>query len=195
MENKIKIVGFVGKIGSGKTTVARYMYEKYGYTVLRFADALKSMLVFGLGISPDNVYGNNKSEPCEELCGNTVRHAMITLGTEWGRNLIHPDIWVVSVENKLKKEIKYSARRFFVIDDVRFLNEANWLMRTKHTYYDGCGFAPNVKLIRIVRDTDKVGIVHQSETEQDNIIVDSTLHNTDTLENLYVKVDKIVSDF
>ena len=50
--------------------------------------------------------------------GRTPRYAMQTLGTEWGRDLISPNIWVNIVKHDILK-IKGDV----VIDDCRFPNE------------------------------------------------------------------------
>lgn len=45
MEQRKKvIIGLVGETGSGKDTVAKYLAEKYGATLMRFADPLKDTL-------------------------------------------------------------------------------------------------------------------------------------------------------
>jgi hypothetical protein len=79
---------------------------------------LKDML---RAIGLDEVYlGSLKELPCPLLCGATPRHAMQALGSEWGRNLIHPDLWVT-----LWREKAYQSKApLIVADDVRFANEA-----------------------------------------------------------------------
>lgn len=47
----------------------------------------------------------------------TPRYLMQTIGTEWGRRLIHPDIWVNTTFNS------YHRRCNWIITDVRFYNE------------------------------------------------------------------------
>jgi len=44
MENKKIIIGLVGESGSGKDTAAKYLSEKYGVKIMRFADPLKEIL-------------------------------------------------------------------------------------------------------------------------------------------------------
>lgn len=39
-----KIIAFSGCIGTGKTTAANFLRERYGYALIKFADPLKSML-------------------------------------------------------------------------------------------------------------------------------------------------------
>jgi len=43
-KNKKLIIGLVGETGSGKDTVAKYLAEKYGAHLMRFADPLKDTL-------------------------------------------------------------------------------------------------------------------------------------------------------
>lgn len=180
---KIKVIAFVGKAESGKTTAAKYLVDDYGYQRLSFSDGLKRMLYRGLEIDTDYLYGNKKNEPCKELCGRTARHAMITLGTEWGRDMIHPDIWVKSLERQLFKY--HNGEDKFVIDDVRFLNEAKWVKDLDERYV--------TKLIRLDRYSDNK-IQHQSETELDNIVPDLIIQNNGTIESLYKSITEVVDD-
>jgi hypothetical protein len=115
-EGKKMIIGFTGAIGAGKTTAALRLVESHGFTRVRFAGPLKAMLR-GFGLTDEQIDGNEKEKPCAVLGGCTPRYAMQTLGTEWGRELIHPDLWV----NAWAREaVKYSH---IVVDDVRHQNE------------------------------------------------------------------------
>ena len=111
---EMSVVGFAGKIGSGKTTAAFYLCDKYFYHRTRFADPLKRMMR-ALGCSEAEIDGEKKHEPCALFGGKTPREAMQLLGTEWGRTL-DPDIWVRAWARDLR-----SHR--IVVDDVRFPNE------------------------------------------------------------------------
>jgi len=109
------VIGLKGKIGAGKSTAAEYFIER-GYKLIKVADPLKNMLR-ALGLSEEQIEGERKGEPSILLSGATPRHAMQTLGTEWGRG-IHPDFWV----NLWRHEaIKHPL---VVVDDCRFKNEA-----------------------------------------------------------------------
>lgn len=180
---KVKVIAFVGNIGAGKTTAAkRLMY--YGYDRLRLADPLKRMLTHGLGIGTEYIDGNKKGDPCEELCGRTARHAMITLGTEWGRNLIHPNLWVTLLQKELEFRIAADKNKF-VIDDVRFLNESCWVKGLDIIGVDA-------KLVRITRISDLEKIQHQSETEMDGIQEDWLVSNNSTLESFHRSIDEML---
>jgi hypothetical protein len=123
MTSKPTLVGFVGRKWSGKDTGASGLVE-VGYANVKFAGGLKVMLAALLeyqGVDRVTVErmleGDLKETPTPYLGGRTPRHAMQTLGTEWGRELIADDIWVQIGLNKAKTGKS-------VITDVRFPNEA-----------------------------------------------------------------------
>jgi len=178
-DKRIRIVGLIGNIGVGKTTAAKYL-QNQGYIRLRFADRLKAMLRT-LGLSEREIDGDLKACPCEILGGQTPRHAMITLGTEWGRNMIHPGIWVNALERELAHKIGLGVQKF-VIDDFRFFSEAEWFHGI-NKYFEKC-------LIRIVRGDNTKVLNHQSETEQSKIVEDWTIYNNDTVESMYKSIDE-----
>lgn len=114
------IIGFAGNIGSGKTTAAIELSKRGGFQRIRFAGTLKKMMV-AMGLSLEEIDGALKEQPCAMLCGQTPRHAMQTIGTEWGRQLIGEDVWV----NAWKRAVdKLFPDAQVVVDDVRFANEA-----------------------------------------------------------------------
>jgi len=113
------IIALIGPKRSGKTTAAKYLVKKYGFTRRAFADPLKDMLRV-LGLKNAHINGGFKEMPTSLLCGQTPRHAMQTLGTEWGRKLIDPDIWITAWYNTLPKG-------HVVIDDMRFPNEYQFI--------------------------------------------------------------------
>ena len=110
------IVGVIGPKGSGKSVVAKLLVGKYGFTRHAFADPLKRALMVAFDLDDRQVYGDQKEIPTHKLCGRTPRHAMMTLGTEWGRELIHPDIWATAWYSTLPPGN-------VVVDDLRFPNE------------------------------------------------------------------------
>jgi len=185
----ITVIGLIGKMRAGKTTAAKYLEGTGAFTRLRVADGLKRMLRDGLGISEEYIDGSLKDAPCEQLCGVPVRHAMVTLGTEWGREMIHPDLWVKTIDTQMREFIQRGHTKF-VIDDIRFLNEAEWiknLNRQTHRHeYDA-------RLIRIVRTSEKPVSLHVSEVQQEKIVEDATVFNDYTLDILYDSMREIVA--
>ena len=117
----IRLIGFCGPIGSGKTTAARVLERVCGFERMRFAEPLKAMLRT-LGLDESQVDGDRKETPSALLCGRTPREAMQTLGTEWGRDLIGEDLWVHAWAWRADEALV--AGRSVVVDDVRNVNEA-----------------------------------------------------------------------
>lgn len=126
------VIGFCGRMGSGKTTSALHLVDN-GFTRLRFAGPLKAMLQ-AAGLTPDQTDGDLKEVPSALLCGRTPRHAMQTLGTEWGRHLIGDDFWAHAWGLAADKVEQgglaadslghWASGRYITVDDVRFPNEA-----------------------------------------------------------------------
>lgn len=111
------LIGLAGLAGTGKTTCAEYLVERYGFSRHSLATPLKDMLK-AIGLTDSQLNGDQKNEPLDLLSGRTARYAMQTLGTEWGRQMIHPEIWLhLWQENMPSGPV--------VIDDVRFPNECH----------------------------------------------------------------------
>ncbi len=114
--------------GAGKTTLAARLNTRYGYARMKMAGPLKSMLTAYLhsqGLSTKEVErmieGDLKNEPSVYLGGRTPRHAMQTLGTEWGRDCMSTDFWVDAAAEQIENAIEKGLG--VVVDDIRFPNE------------------------------------------------------------------------
>lgn len=155
------IIGLTGRAQSGKTTAAFALKEK-GFAYLRFADPLKDMLRV-IGLTDEQLDGNEKEIPIALLCGKSPRYAMQTLGTEWGRLLIDQDFWVTAWMRKAS--ILAKQGKDIVADDVRFMNEAQAIRQL------------GGEIWRVVRHAN-IG-THASETEQQLIMDDRVVANVD----------------
>lgn len=166
------VVGFAGTKGSGKDTAASVLLD-VGYEQVRFADGLKAMLRALLryrGV-PGNmieryVEGDLKEEPCPALNGRTMRHAMQTLGTDWGRKMIHEDLWADATADQVERR---GGR--VVVTDVRMPNEAEALRRM------------GAAIILIDRDTGSAD-THESETSLAQVRTDFVIHNDGSVDDL-----------
>lgn len=113
---------------SGKTSVANYLASCHGYRIVSFATPLKKMvyaLLVETGMeapeAEDRVWGDRKEEPIPALGGVTARYLMQTIGTEWGRDTVSRELWVMAAMSQVETLI--SAGECVVIDDMRFPNE------------------------------------------------------------------------
>lgn len=123
------ILGVTGFIGSGKDTVADYLVTQHGFKRLSFASSLKDAIASVFGWDRDMLEGTTKSsrnwreqrdEWWSERLGReiTPRSTLQLWGTEVCRDGFHQDIWVASLENKLRQ-----TKDDIVITDCRFANE------------------------------------------------------------------------
>ena len=123
------IIGFVGLIGSGKDTAADYLVNFHGFRRDSFAGTLKDAVSVVFGWDRTLLEGRTKEsrewrEKQDEWWTArlgikiTPRWVLQHWGTEVCRQGFHNDIWIASLENKLRK-----TNDSIVISDVRFPNE------------------------------------------------------------------------
>jgi len=98
-------IGIVGKMGAGKTTVAKYLEDKYGYQRTSLAEPMRQIVKEFFGVE-------DKSDP-------RYRRLMQKLGTDWFRSE-DKNVWI-------RHLLKRCVGSGWVVDDVRFLNEAKAL--------------------------------------------------------------------
>lgn len=111
------VIGISGFVGSGKTSVAEWFIGNHGFKRFSFADPIREMMMV-LGVDEATLRDpKKKEEPHNALMGRTPREAMETLGTAWGREIIHPQLWIGQFALRTRKA------RMVIVDDVRFPNE------------------------------------------------------------------------
>ena len=114
VSSKMRLIGIAGPARAGKDTLCSYMLDNLDgvWTRSSFADPIKEMLrAIGVDCSDDA-----KAVVSDDY-GVTPRHMMQTLGTEWGREMIHGNIWVEAFA-------RLNAGKCVIVPDVRFENEA-----------------------------------------------------------------------
>ena len=169
----ITLIGITGYAGTGKDTV-RGMLAQKGFTGLAFADPIRAMLRSLLRSSGLNeAYMDSrmfKERTIPEL-DVSYRHLAQTLGTEWGR-AVQPDLWLRLAANKMMMASREDAAAQFVISDVRFCNEADFVRNL-----GGQIWRIDRKDAPRVRD-------HVSESEIDRVPADRYIHNNGSLVEL-----------
>lgn len=114
-----QVILISGKQGSGKTTLSNnlkmlLLEEKKHPFVIKFADVLYEMHDSIWRIM--NKYG-------QQLNAKKDGKLLQILGTEWGRDHIHQDIWVNIAKYRANQFVSMSPENVVIIDDCRFPNE------------------------------------------------------------------------
>lgn len=197
------ILGIVGFIGSGKGTVGDLLVEK-GFHKDSFAAPLKDACSIIFGWPRELLEGDTelsrkwREEPdafWSEKFGKSFspRLALQLMGTEAGRNVFHPDIWVVSLLNRAKG-------RDIVVTDVRFKNEVahiqdngGLIIRVKRgpepLWFEDFARHNQSPEIYPRPDVD----IHVSETDWIGCYWDYLIENNGTIEDLGRKIDDILT--
>lgn len=134
---QVRILGFIGRKGAGKDTVANIVRDNipvsHKYLHFAFANRLKKTCATMFGF-PDHYFHDQElkervhPEYHPEL---TPRAIMEWFGTDVVRAHLGPDFWIERLEPEIREAItKYSATHeniTVVVTDVRFENEARML--------------------------------------------------------------------
>lgn len=127
------IVGLLGFIGSGKGTAGDILKDM-GFTPVSFAKGVKDVTAEMFGWPRHLLEGDTqvsrewREQPDKFWSAEfgksfTPRYALQLMGTEVGREIFHEDFWVI----KLKKFIQDNPNQNYVITDVRFQNELDFV--------------------------------------------------------------------
>jgi hypothetical protein len=131
------LIGLTGPHGSstecGTEIVARRLVEKYNFAQLSFADPMHDMLAAMLCLSREQLDRlmldpDWREKPLWNL-GTSPSRLLQTLGNEWGRRTVNPNVWLALLQQRLafiQDELSHEYAGV-VIADVRFDNEARFL--------------------------------------------------------------------
>ena len=202
------IIGVCGFIGSGKDTIADYLVNFHEFRRESFASTLKDAVAAVFGWDRTMLEGRTKEarewreqvDPwwAERLAMPTLtpRWVLQYWGTEVCRKAFHDDIWIASLENKLR-----NSKDHVVISDCRFPNEISsiknaggkivWVQRGQlPDWYDiaiDANQGSNVALNELKRLK-----IHASETAWVGTEFDLVLDNNGTIDDLYTQAKNLV---
>jgi hypothetical protein len=208
------IVGFVGLIGAGKDTAADYLVNFHGFRRDSFANTLKDAVACVFGWDRTLLEGRTtqarewreqRDDWWSDRLGMeiTPRKILQYWGTEVCRHGFHDDIWIASLENKMRK-----TRDNIVISDVRFPNEIKAIhnaggivIRVKRgndpdwftaaeSYNRGPNGNASWSLSKAKLDSLKV---HASETAWVGGDIDAVITNDGTIDDLFTAIRNRVS--
>ena len=200
-----QLIGICGLIGSGKDTVGEILINKHGFTKLSFAGTLKDITAVLFDWDRDMLEGTTPETRAlrevldpfwTEKLGRdwSPRIALQQMGTEVMRNHLHNDIWILTLENKLRSLDKV------VITDCRFPNEIQFIQEHGEVWTVDRGEQPNWWSVALHYNrtvgtdqqtqcpADTHG-VHASEYSWAGVDAYHTIDNNGTLEELASKVE------
>jgi len=207
------IIGVCGFIGSGKDTIADYLVNFHGYRRESFANSLKDAVSVVFGWDRTMLEGRTKQarewrEQVDTWWATrlnmpelTPRWILQQWGTEVCREGFHDDMWIASLENKLR-----NSTDDIVISDCRFPNEIKSIKAaggivirvrrgSEPDWYNDAEEMNSVARpnhMSAKTRIDKLGI-HASETAWVGTRFDHVLTNDSSIDDLYAKVLSIIN--
>jgi hypothetical protein len=186
------IIAISGKIGSGKSTVGD-IFEKQGFVLDSFAKSVKDICSILFGYDRNKIEGSTPADRLwrEKIDKNntnligkdfTPRDAMVLVGTEFGRNMIHPNIWIETLFNRSDKN------KDLLITDLRFPNEYEEIKKR-----GGIVIRINrPNLTNLINNSNSSN--HISECALDNHNFDYVINNDGTLYDLEISIINIINE-
>jgi dephospho-CoA kinase len=178
------LLGFNGPPACGKDTAADHLVAEHGFTRIAFADPIRLAALgldpfVGPGVRLSEIVGAYGWEQTKRDWPE-VRRILQALGTEAGRHIHGPHVWISHAFDKIDS---LPPDLPVVITDVRFGNEAAALRRCHGTL---------IHLRRSGTTSDHVVMAHPSETESAAITADISIPNNGTLDDLHRRLDRLV---
>jgi hypothetical protein len=201
------IIGICGFIGSGKDTIADYLVNFHEFRRESFASTLKDACSSVFGWDRTMLEGRTKEarewrEQVDpwwaerlDLPNLTPRWILQYWGTEVCRKGFHDDIWIASLENKLR-----NSKDSVVISDCRFPNEIKsikdaggkivWVQRGALPEWYDIALQANQGHNWAVMDL-KMRKVHASETSWVGTDFDFVIDNNGSIDQLYQQIHSL----
>lgn len=175
------LVGLAGCARSGKDSIAHNLEMKHGFISFAFADPIKRGAQELFGLTDTQTWHESVKEEIIPFWGLSPRRLFQLLGTEFGRELIHPDIWLMRAHLHILDLLGKGYRRI-CLSDVRFENEAAMIRKLGGALW------------YVERPGAEVVATHKSE---DGIVLlrdsaERIIQNDGSLEALYQKIDVLV---
>lgn len=182
--NALTLIGLTGLAGAGKDTVRQILESQHGFIGFGFADPIRNMLRTLLsdnGVSESWMDERALKEQQIPTLGKSYRELAQTLGTEWGRTVLGQDFWLRIAESYLYDIASTTfGPQHFVISDVRFQNEADWVRQRGGVIW------------RVERPGTQSVRAHVSEQGATAIKADAVLVNNSSIEDLSILVGHVL---
>lgn len=121
------LLGLAGPAKSGKDTAAGALAMDLGFDCYAFATPVKLAAQMMFGLTDEETWSDEKKDEINTFWGITHREMFQKVGTEGGRDLFDPDLWIKRATKELWNRYGESDNYDLVVSDVRFDNEADWI--------------------------------------------------------------------
>lgn len=156
----MKVVGLAGRSGVGKSTLAASYLRPLGFMEVALADEIKIRAIATGVAGYEDVFVGSKPPQ--------VRTWLQEEGTERGRQVFGQDVWARALFARLRKVSETWGMDRFVVTDVRFVNEVEYIR--SHGGIVLRVDAPERNRNNGMTDEQRR---HQSETDLDNMSADA----------------------
>lgn len=198
-------IAISGKIGSGKTTVAEYIRDTYGYEIVSLASPLKKLASFkgeaSITINGNAIIDSMFAREGERIAGKYIYQTMMERFVEELDSDQKPRVFLQSLGEAFRNIdedcwVNYLLKRCtsgvhtYVCDDLRYTNEKRVLEAARWTTVR-MDASPDVRIKRrhITDSIDK----HPSEISLDDDVFDYYITNIGSINHLYYKIEDIMS--
>ena len=209
------IIGICGFIGSGKDTIADYLVNFNGFRRESFANSLKDAVSYVFNWDRTMLEGRTKEarewrEQVDPWWAERLNMPHLTprwilqyWGTEVCRKAFHDDIWIASLENKLR-----NSKDDIVISDCRFPNEIKSIKdaggivirvvrgEEPEWYKDAADMNAGDRCINYALAKSRIQNlgIHASETAWVGTKFDAILDNNGTIDDLFQQIKVLVKN-
>ena len=160
----MEIIGLMGHQGVGKNYIADVLLKKLpkkNSVIIAFADHFKVDCICKHNCDYNKVFGEKDYE---------TRRMLQKVGTEEGRNVFGENIWINITETWIKLLNERGVERF-IICDVRFQNEADWIKKMNGILVKI--IAPKRYRIRLERETNNnEELINQIKNHKSEVMID-----------------------
>ena len=187
------IIGITGRKRHGKDTLSDYLVARHGYRKLSFAEPLKAICKTLFGLTDAQLYGDKKEE-IDDYWNVSPRVLYQYIGTDLLRTqmgAIMPhmgdNLWVEIMHKTVMDILRETPTQRIVFADVRFENEVAFVRelggRMIRVVRGGGG---GVNGVGGMREND----THISETQIDDLVVDISIYNGGTPEDMFCLLEE-----